>query len=91
MKRVLLVTWDGGGNLPPELSLCVALIAKGHEVHVLGHDSTQARFESLGCIFIGLRSVIQYHSLLRIRPDQEQTGEFVFDNVIFARRRHDLD
>ena len=48
---VLLVTWDGAGNVPPEFALCRALVDAGHEVHVLTHDSLQERAEELGAIF----------------------------------------
>lgn len=34
--NVLLVTWDGGGNLPPMLGIGRALIARGHSVSCLG-------------------------------------------------------
>ena len=36
MKRFLMATWDGGGTAPPEMSIARALIARGHEVRVLG-------------------------------------------------------
>jgi len=31
----LLITWQGGGNLPPELGLARRLIQAGHRVRVL--------------------------------------------------------
>jgi hypothetical protein len=33
--RLLLVTWDGGGNTPPELGLARRLVARGHGMRVL--------------------------------------------------------
>ena len=46
--RVLLVTWDGAGNLPPALALISALSARGHEVIVLGHDSQEHEIRQSG-------------------------------------------
>ena len=43
--RVLLVTWDGGGNLPPERALVRALIARGHGVRALAPNTLRAPLE----------------------------------------------
>jgi|SRR5579875_40023 len=37
--RVLLVSWDGGGNLPPALALAARLVRAGHEVAVMADGS----------------------------------------------------
>ena len=37
MGRILFVTWDGGGNVPPVLALADRLRARGHEVRAHGH------------------------------------------------------
>jgi MGT family glycosyltransferase len=49
--RYLLVTWDGGGNVPPELGLARRLIARGHAVHVLGDPTLEADVVAAGCSF----------------------------------------
>lgn len=36
MARFALITFPGGGNLPPLMRLATELSARGHEVHVLG-------------------------------------------------------
>jgi len=46
--RVLLVTWDGAGNLPPALALISALSVRGHEVAVLAHDSQEQEISQSG-------------------------------------------
>jgi UDP:flavonoid glycosyltransferase YjiC (YdhE family) len=46
--RILFVTWDGAGNLPPTLALISALSARGHEVIVLGHDSQEQQITQSG-------------------------------------------
>jgi UDP:flavonoid glycosyltransferase YjiC (YdhE family) len=50
--RVLLVTWDGAGNLPPALAVISALHARGHEVIVLGHDSQEREITRSGGTFL---------------------------------------
>src|SRR4051794_5075884 len=51
MKRVLLVTWDGGGNVPPELSIARKLIARGHQVRVLADPTVEPEARAAGCTF----------------------------------------
>lgn len=41
--RVLIVSWDGGGNIPPTLALARHLIGAGHEVVVLGTPTLAER------------------------------------------------
>lgn len=51
--RVLLVVWDGGGNVPPQLLIARWLVERGHEVNVLGHRSLRDRVERTGATFMG--------------------------------------
>jgi UDP:flavonoid glycosyltransferase YjiC (YdhE family) len=37
MARILFVTWDGGGNVPPLLGIAAELHRRGHAVRVIGH------------------------------------------------------
>src|SRR5436190_2680072 len=46
--RVLIVTWDGGGNVPPALALATRLAAAGHAVRVSGPASMRPRVEATG-------------------------------------------
>jgi len=55
VSRVLMVTWDGGGNVPPLLCTAKALRARGHEVRVLGHEAQRPRIEGEGFDFISYR------------------------------------
>jgi len=50
-KRYLLVTWDGGGNVPPELAVCRKLIGRGHSVRVLGDPTMESDARAAGCEF----------------------------------------
>ncbi len=54
MHRYLIVTWDGAGNLVPTLGITRALIERGHDVRVIGHDTIAERAEDLGARFVPL-------------------------------------
>jgi len=52
-RDVLIVTWGGGGNLPPLLAAGRLLAARQHRVHVLasaatGQASVRAGFDVVG-------------------------------------------
>lgn len=49
--RVLQAIWDGGGNVPPQLAITRELVARGHEVIVLGHRVQRAKVEATGARF----------------------------------------
>jgi UDP:flavonoid glycosyltransferase YjiC (YdhE family) len=55
MAKIAMVTWDGGGNVPPLLHIGRELRARGHEVTVLGDEPQRARFESAGLRFAAYR------------------------------------
>ncbi len=44
MGRILFVTWDGGGNVPPVLGLAGRLRQRGHAVRAMGSASLAGRF-----------------------------------------------
>ena len=50
-RRYLLALWEGGGNIPPELGVARRLIARGHQVHVLGDPTIKGAAEADGCSF----------------------------------------
>ncbi len=80
--RVLLVTWDGAGNLPPELSLLEALVARGHTAYAIGHDSLREALESRGAECLPLRGALPYDSKVPMPPEQEMP--FVLEHVWFG-------
>jgi len=49
--RYMLVTWDGGGVVPPELAIARKLLSRGHSVHVLGDPTLEAEARASGCTF----------------------------------------
>lgn len=54
---VLIVTWDGGGNVPPALALGARLVGAGHRARLLGTRSIEPRALAAGLIFSGFDSV----------------------------------
>src|SRR6516165_9745201 len=62
--RYLFVTFDGGGNLPPQLNLAGRLRDRGHEVRFLGHAVQRAAIERAGISF----------SACRHAPDHDSSG-----------------
>ena len=55
MSRILFVTIDAGGNVPPVIAIGHELLHGGHEVHVLGHEHQRALAESAGFGFTAFR------------------------------------
>lgn len=51
-SRVLLITFDAGGNFPPVPTLGRELRRRGHEVTVLGHEQQRAKVENAGLSFL---------------------------------------
>jgi UDP:flavonoid glycosyltransferase YjiC (YdhE family) len=52
--RVLVVTWDGGGNFQPFQVLVSALVERGHEVRVISNEAQRDLFRALGAPFVAL-------------------------------------
>src|SRR5262249_4164519 len=50
-RRFLFAHWEGGGNTPPMLAVVRRLVARGHEVRVLGDLCNQTEVESAGASF----------------------------------------
>ena len=54
MARYLIVTWDGAGNLVPTLGITCALVERGHDVRMMGHDTIAERCGDVGARFVPL-------------------------------------
>lgn len=48
MARFLFAQWDGGGSLPPELTMVRHLVEAGHTVTVLGDPVTEPEVRAVG-------------------------------------------
>jgi UDP:flavonoid glycosyltransferase YjiC (YdhE family) len=49
--RILFVTVDGGGNIPPQLAVARALLNRGAQVSFLGHAGVRERVQAAGFPF----------------------------------------
>ena len=48
MAEILVVTWDGGGNVPPATGIARELVARGHTVRFAGHPVQRAALTAAG-------------------------------------------
>jgi UDP:flavonoid glycosyltransferase YjiC (YdhE family) len=55
MARILVVTWDGGGNVAPMLGIARELQRRGHQVRVLGHPQQREVVVSAGLKLVDYR------------------------------------
>ena len=55
--RFLIVSWDGGGNVPPALNIGARLVHLGHRVRLLGWESMKSRAAVAGLEFTTYPSV----------------------------------
>ena len=56
-QKILIVTWMGGGNTRPVLSMASDLVAMGHTVHILSNPDMRARSEKTGAVFHPFRRI----------------------------------
>src|SRR5579864_1348753 len=83
--KILMVTFDGAGNFPPERALVRGLLARGHSVHVLAHDSFQSQVKDDGAEFLALQRVFQLDmGAPPPLPPGEETA-FMLNNVCIAK------
>jgi UDP:flavonoid glycosyltransferase YjiC (YdhE family) len=54
MARLVFVTWDGGGNVSVALGIASTLLARGHEVTILGPASLRGLIENTGVSYAEL-------------------------------------
>lgn len=62
--RVLIVTWDGGGNLPPALGIAREIARRGGDVRFLGNAVQRTAVEAAGFRFEAYREGRDYTSSL---------------------------
>lgn len=63
MTEILIVTWDGGGNVPPALLIGAELQRRGHGVRVLGHETQREAVVAAGLAFRTYPSAAPFSSL----------------------------
>ena len=60
--KFLIISWDGGGNVPPALNLGARLVHLGHHVRLLGWESMESRAATAGLEFAAYPSVPSWPS-----------------------------
>ncbi|GAB3653482.1 hypothetical protein GCM10027596_03970 [Nocardioides korecus] len=68
MAEIVLVTWDGGGNVPPLLNVGVELQRRGHGVRVVGHQDQAMTVAGAGLPFTAYRRGRPFAPLERQSP-----------------------
>jgi MGT family glycosyltransferase len=71
MSKVLMVTWDGAGNLVSTLGVARALAERGHDVRLLGHRSIDQRCGAHGWRFRPFRHTVEFDSTAVLDPAAE--------------------
>ena len=68
MGRALIVTWDGGGNVPPMLRIGRELADRGHELLVIGHERQREEIAQVGIDFTPYRRGRPFSRLVERDP-----------------------
>jgi len=79
MTRYLLTTWEGGGNVGPELAIAKRLLARGHEVRVLGDPASEDAIRATGCAFSVWDTAPKRQSLA---PEDDLLRDWEFKNPL---------
>lgn len=61
-RRFLMVLWDGGGNVPPQLVIARHLVVRGHDVRILAPRVLAARIIATGAQFVPYQQAPEHDS-----------------------------
>jgi UDP:flavonoid glycosyltransferase YjiC (YdhE family) len=78
MSRVLILSWDGGGNTPSAFNLGARLVRRGHRVRMMGWEAMAVRAAASGLEFTTYPSVPPWPSGLRHEDGWAQVEEALF-------------
>jgi UDP:flavonoid glycosyltransferase YjiC (YdhE family) len=84
VSRVLILSWDGGGNTPSALNLGSWLVRRGHRVRMMGWDSMGVRAGTAGLEFTTYPSVAPWPPGLRHEDDWDRIAEALFGAAVEA-------
>ena len=71
--RVLIVTWQAGGGVPPAVGLGRLLATRGHEAVVLGPRLYQARIERAGCAWRPIPAEAEFDPVAGRAAEEQRT------------------
>ncbi|MDQ1660712.1 MAG: hypothetical protein QOJ68_692 [Blastococcus sp.] len=78
MSRILILSWDGGGNTPSAFNLGSRLVRRGHRVRMMGWDTMAVRAAAAGLEFTTYPSVAPWPSGLRHEDGWERAETALF-------------
>ena len=84
MSRVLILSWDGGGNTPSAFNLGSRLARGGHRVRMMGWESMRGRAGTAGLEFTTYRSVAPWPAELRHEDGWDQIEVALFGPAVEA-------
>jgi UDP:flavonoid glycosyltransferase YjiC (YdhE family) len=61
--KILVVTWDGGGNVPPALGIAAELAGRGHQLRVMGHPVQEEAVVRQGLPFVPYRTARAFRGI----------------------------
>ena len=77
VMRTVLVSHDAGGTIPPMLAIGSALLARGHDVTVVGQPSIRSRAETAGAGFVAFSGLPDYDRGRSLEEQLELAGEAI--------------
>ncbi|HKS70944.1 MAG TPA: glycosyltransferase [Ktedonobacterales bacterium] len=83
MSDVLIVTWDGGGNVGPALGIATELTKRRHTVRLLGHPQQRTQIEAAGFAF---QPFTHAHPYSALDPIPGMRGAIRYITHVFADR-----
>jgi MGT family glycosyltransferase len=91
--NVLMVTWDGGGNVPSFLGLGLELLRRGHRVRCLGPQGIQTAVTRTGMVFQALQygAVFDPRVPLPLEQSQQAQGAVFFDDGYMADLQSEVE
>jgi UDP:flavonoid glycosyltransferase YjiC (YdhE family) len=90
--RVLMATFDAGGNVPPFLELGRELVGRGHDVQCVGQPSLRPVLEEAGVGYCALEEGVPYDPLeqMSIGDQVGAFGRVFFDDGYGADLRREI-
>jgi MGT family glycosyltransferase len=85
-RRILFALWDGGGTVPPELAVARGLVARGHEVTVIGDAALAEEVAAIGAAHVPWTTAPQ-HLTRDPEDDFVKDWEVKSPLALFARLR----
>ena len=94
--RFLIVTWEGGGNVPPAVALGYQLSRAGHDVRLLGPRTAAGEVSAAGLRFVPYASVPAWPEDVALEDDigllgTLLNGDGVVADVVAEARREPAD